>query len=801
MKKKIRFRSLLFLFSIFYSFLVGSDKFSETQITPELQNSSKKNIQNENDIIAKVETISLSDDKSPIPLEEEIHDTSTDRMKASDIFEKHTTPKNDIYVSFDLQGKSLYDVILALSELKKINILIPASLEAEKVIINFSISQQILLEEVEEYLIYFINMAGYILTLQGDVYIVTKKIDDHIRRYNLPLYVNIKPEDLPDNAAYIRLIYFFKHIKVPLPTGRGNEAVKQILLSILPDRANGLWVDSRTNSMVITGPSNAIAAALLLIEQIDNYGEPDYIFHLPMQYINATYVQKLIEDLLAISKESNPPAPTNLGLYNGPSYFSPHMKMVLDARQNAIIFMGKHDAIVKLVAFIKKEVDIPEAHGKCLVHVYNLQYLDSKKIAPILQDLVNGTTTAAEGDQSIKDEGARSTAYRKFDNVRIIPEEIVPVKRNTPNGSQPTNTKLTLGGNRLIISANKDDYQEIEKIIKMLDTPQPQIIVEVVILDLQYQEMKNFSSDTKLPSIFNLPIGAQVQSLMWDNSRVMMSNPDSPLAVTNVGGITPLTTMNTNLLTEIGAGVEGDGKITSLINNSARNGLIISLGEEYKNSNIWSILQLEESISRRNLIENPTVITQNNTPAKISNIVVKRGAGALSPNNTQYGGATVVNIDSYTASLGVTITPHISFGSCQKNGPVRLSLEISMAMEDFKNDDISDFTKFNRNMRTNANLNSGDILILGGLHKESHTKNIAKVPFLGDIPLIGSLFRKTVNEKIDSNLVFCVRATIIESEEELQEYTRRQTNHLKSELTENAFAQLYKDVNRIRIEK
>lgn len=206
-----------------------------------------------------------------------------------------------------------------------------------------------------------------------------------------------------------------------------------------------------------------------------------------------------------------------------------------------------------------------------------------------------------------------------------------------------------------------------------------------MILDVQYDLMNNFSSQSRLPSMFNLPEGAQLQSIMWDNSRVIMNNGASELAVTSSAAISPITSMNSDLLSGINPGESADGgKMTSLINNTPRNGFIISLGEQYKYSSIWSILQLEESIMQRNVIDNPTLVTQNNITAKIQNVSVKRGAGELSPNNTQYGGATVVSIQSYTASLGVNITPRISFGSCQVGKPIRLNLEISMAIEDFK---------------------------------------------------------------------------------------------------------------------
>jgi general secretion pathway protein D len=705
--------------------------------------------------------------------------------------------KNEILVSFELQSKSLSELILALSELKKINILIPASLEAEKIIINFSTKNQILLEEVEEYLLYFLSMAGYILTLQDDIYVVTKKnIDDHLRRYNLPLYVNIKPEDLPDNIGYIRTIHFLKHIKVPLPSGQGSEAIKQILFYLLPDKQNGIMVDSRTNSIILTGPSNAIAAAMLIIDEIDNFGNPDYVFYMPIKHLGVAYVAKLLEDLLTLSKESNPANQANLNAYSGPSFFSPQIKIVPDNKQNSLIFLGKKEAIEKVVQFIATEIDLPESQGKSLIHVYELQYLDSKKIAPILQDLVNGTSSSSN-EQSVKEANV-SNHYRKFDNVRIIPEEVLPAKRNNITGN--AQTKLTLGGNKLIISATSEDYNQLEKIIKTLDQPQPQVIIEIVILDVQHDEMKNIASDTRLPSIIHLPEGAQMQSLMWDNSKVILNNPGSGAAVTSPANITPLTTMNSDLLSSISAGDGGNSKVSSLINNSARNGLIVSLSEQYKNLSIWSILQLEETAMKRNVIENPTIITQNNTTAKIQNVVVKRGAGELSPNNTQYGGATVVNIQSYTASLGIHITPRISLGSCNNITGPRLNLEINMAIEDFKDDSQNDFTKYNRALKTNANVNSGDLLVLGGLHKQGVADSISKVPFLGDIPLIGGLFRKTIKQESDSNLIVIIRATIVENKDELEKYTIRQSDYLKSELNENALSYYRKEINRIAIQ-
>ncbi len=699
--------------------------------------------------------------------------------------DKKEKKEEEIYVQFELLSKTLHDLIESLAEIKKINILIPSSLEAEKIVINFATKNQILLEEVEEYLLYFLNMAGYILTLQNDVYVVTKKTVEGIKRYNLPLYVNILPQDLPENVGYIRAIYFLKHVKIPLPSGQGSNAIKEILFGILPESMHSLIVDQRTNSIIMTGPANAIAAAMLIINEIDNFGHEDFVYYLNLKHLQVGYLAKLVEDLLSISKESNPQNLLNAASYQGQSFFSPQIKIVQDTRNNSLILLGKKDAIEKLVNFITESVDIPQESGTSLVHIYDLQYLEAKKIAPILQDLVNGTVSGEGTDQqSIKDQGVKSN-YRKFESVRIIPEEAIFVKRNV-NQENNTGTRLMLGGNKLIIAASKSDYDQLVKVIQILDIPQPQVIVEVMVLDLQYDLISNFSSQTRLPSIFNLPKGAELQSIMWDNSQVMMNNSFTDVAA-NASTITPQTSIQGDLLSTIVGGDTGDGKIGSLINNSARNGLIISLGEQYKHASIWSLLQLSETVGQRSVVDNPTVVTQNNIPAKIQNVTVRRGAGELSPNNTQYGGATVVNIQSYTASLSINITPRISYGPIKEGKNARLNLEINLGIEDWKSDIQNDFTKLSRTLKTNANIASGDLLVLGGLHKESIAHVISKVPLLGDIPILGGLFSQTVKEKHDSNLVIIIKATIVDGEA-ISEFSNFKREYLKNELDEIPFS-------------
>lgn len=699
--------------------------------------------------------------------------------------------KNDDLMMIQFHGKSLSDLLLQIAEIKGINILLPS--EIEKISINFSTPKEVPMDEIEEYLIYFLSMAGYILTIENGIFVVTKKTDDMVRRASVPLFINVDADELPDNSAYIRVIRFLKHIKVPSQSGAGQD-IARIIMDILPDRNNSCMVDSRSNSIIITGPSNTIAAALSIIDIMDNYGIPDSIEIIGLKYTSLSLVSKLLEDLLSVSKETTPQV-MQMGSYAGSSYFSPQTKVIQDPKTNSIILMGKKDALLKLRNFIETEIDIIQDSQESVVHVYNLKYLDAKKIAPILQSLVNGQSQQ-QGSQSVQAAGTAGP-FRTFDNVRIIAEE------NVQSGAVENNqSKLMLGGNRLIIAASKDDYKKICEIIESIDRPQPQVIIEVMILDLEVDKQGQFSSQTRIPALFNLPQGSQMQSVMMDNSSLILTDPNAGnVAISNPSNLTPLSTMGSDLLTPnntlngqnqtspLDQTQQAGGTVGSIVDNTSRNGIIISLGEEFKGKSIAAILNLEQNIAKRNVLANPYTVTQNNVRTEINNTQIRRGQGELSPNNTQYGGATVVKIESYAAKLGIAITPRISYGS-------RLNLEIDLSIEDFKSNSDDNYDKLTRTLKTSANISSGDLLVLGGLYKQNYSGGSAKTPLLGDIPILGMLFRKNSHAESNSNLVIIIRATIVD-EFVLDSFTGGRQSYISGELNELALANMKDPITRV----
>lgn len=702
-------------------------------------------------------------------------------------------------IDFQFHGKNLGDLIQKICQIKGLNIMLPSGLEKIETIINFSTPTKIPLAEAEEYLLYFLSMAGYMLAMQGEILTVVKKTENTLTRSNLPLYVQVPPENLPDNPGYIRAIYFLNHLRVPVG-GAGSDAIRKILLDIIPD-VKGIIVDPRSNAIILIAPSYSIAAAMTIIYEIDNYGIADEIAVLPLRYTSVGIVSKLLEEVSNISKDNAVNSSIN-SPNSGSAYFSNAIKIIPENKTNALILLGKSDAINKMISFVKEFVDIPQESGNCTVHVCELKYLDARKLAPVLQAMVTGKNQAS---QSIRD-NSTSSQFKFFDNVLVFAEEVAQAQTNQQDAA--SQTKVTMGGNRLIIAATSSDYNVLKEIIFQLDQPQNQVIIEIMVLDLTIDELNNFGAQTRLPNMIAKNSGIGMQSIMLPSSSNFIINDPSQgtSAITDSSLLTNKSTLNSDLLSSFqSSSTDGASASTasSLADNIARNGVIISVGEKFKNLGIASILQLQHGFSVRDVVASPHIITQNNTKAEIKNVQIRRGEGGLSTNNNQYTGASVVNIVPYSAALNIGITPRISGNeNSTTNKKASVNLEINIDIEDFKQSigaSNAQFDKFNRGVKTNSNVNSGDLLVIGGLYKETLRQSVSKTPFLGNIPIIGAFFRRTEKIYEESNLVIIIRVTVGNDFllDDLRSFTHNQIKYSQSLVEDSVFGKLKDSVTRI----
>jgi general secretion pathway protein D len=288
----------------------------------------------------------------------------------------------------------------------------------------------------------------------------------------------------------------------------------------------------------------------------------------------------------------------------------------------------------------------------------------------------------------------------------------------------------------LFITASEPVYRNLRTVIDQLDARRAQVFVESLIVEVTSDKAAEF--------------GFQWAGLSGDaNSR------------TRVGGLTGFTTPGggNNLITQLvnranGGDViaPGNGLTLGLIRQTA--GGAISLGV---------IARALQSDADTNILSMPNLITLDNEEARI--IVGQNVPFITGQYTTQAsGGAAGVNpfqtIERQDVGLSLRIRPQVSEG-----GTVRMQIyqETSSIQPTTT---ASDIITNKRSIETNVLVNDGEIIVLGGLLEDSVQDSEEKVPGLGDLPIVGNLFKYRSRSRTKTNLMIFLRPTIIRTNEQ-----------------------------------
>ena len=653
--------------------------------------------------------------------------------------DKKTAHEDTIDFTFD--NIELSQMIRRYAQKKGVNVILPPIGLQEKV--TFRPARPLTLAEARKYLYLFLDYAGYTV-LPGRDFVVAAKSKDALRS-QLPFYVfesdgKIKPDILSTGDEFVRAIFYFTNLKVDT----SDNSVTLILREVLSSPDN-FFVDPVLNGVIITDKSRIVRAALQLLQELDSKN-PDYtITTLQLYNASAGSISKLLMEQILSQPARFADSKTTIS----GTYFSTTIRVVADIRRNMLIIMGKEAAVNRLKNFIRDSLDAAPETGKTIFHVYDLRYLDAETFAGVLENIIK---SSSPGDQVSQDRAAGVS--RSFEGVSVKAEvykadqattqSSVPSGFDTSRGSTGT---IYRGGNRLLIAAQPSDWIQIKKLIEQLDVPQRQVIIEVLIVDYGRDKSKSVSSQMRNPQRLDLPDGVQFQTAHLANNAGILPSQDCssgcPLGTNIIG----------DLLRVL------PGSTPTIASGLLPGTSVISLADP-DNSGIWGVWAVLNQTGNVKVLSHPHLIALNNTSAYISNTEIKRADGAVSTSSGSYNVAK----EDIPASLKVTVTPRIASAE-------RLNLDIVV--------DISQFTTgFERNTRliqTNVNMNGKDqILVLGGLTKTNETDLGSTIPIIGQIPLIGWLFKGCGRLKTETELGIFIRPVIIEPKlrETANEYTK-----------------------------
>lgn len=565
-------------------------------------------------------------------------------------------------------------------------------------------------------------------------------------------------ETFPTDDQMVTKIYRVEH------GGNPNNIVNY--LNIFKSARGQVHPFPGTNLIVMTDYSSSLERLEKILEEIDQPDVLEKIHILPVRYASASEVAEKLTQIFepqnAQARQAAGPKPTpqlaqlqararaaqqqaqrpGQGADGQESSDGSVSKILADDRTNKLIVIASQAAYKQITALLR-QLDVPGDISDGQIHVLRLKHADSEELASTLSSLAQGQPTR------------RPTPARRPG----APNQPAPPGGPSAAALFEGDVKVTAdkATNSLVITASKSDLSSLRRVIDRLDVPRFQVFVEAAILEVSTSRDRNLGVGwhAGLP----LEIGGETSPLIFANtpSQELSSlvNTINPLGLANLLGLATALRGPTLEGTEGLPGVPQGG--------------IPSVGV---------VLQALQSSNDVNVVSTPHLLTMDNEEAEIQ-VNEKRpfpsgltlglgGLGGLAQAAGQNQGAAgalgnlaglglgQVSFNREDIGLTLKIKPQI-------NDEDYVRLEIDQELSDVAGIDqvTNQVITSKRSAKTTVVVRSQDSVVIGGLVRDRETRDESKLPLLGDIPLVGWLFKRQNKTVEKVNLVLVLTPYII----------------------------------------
>lgn len=337
--------------------------------------------------------------------------------------------------------------------------------------------------------------------------------------------------------------------------------------------------------------------------------------------------------------------------------------------------------------------------------------------------------------------------------VTILERLLPSVDAKVATGPAPS-IAYEPGSNTLIISAEPDIQQALESVIRRLDVRRAQVLVEAIIVEI---------SDTVAEDL-------GVQFLLAGNDESGL-----PFISTNYSRATPnLLGLAGAIATDNANGNEGLGEaaLQSLI--GAQGGTIGASG--IGNDGLFGVvLNAVQSDTDSNVLSTPFVTTMDNVPAVfLVGQEVPFSSGETLGNNNSNPFRTITREE---VGIRLEVLPQITDGDVVRLEIVQEVSSIAPAASVIATDLVTN----KREITTTVLADDGEMIVLGGLIEDDEELIDTKVPLLGDIPVVGNLFKNTNNTRTRTNLMVFIRPTILRDGRSANPVTQQKLDLIRME--------------------
>jgi len=535
--------------------------------------------------------------------------------------------------------------------------------------------------------------------------------------------------------------------------------------------------------LIVTDTGTMIRRLIRLLKELDVPTDKEKIWVRQIEYAEAGEVVNIITGIFPQAgegtkkpaakkaarrpkrgKRSTPAAAAAAKIIGGEAEPIAVSKVISDERTNQIIVVCNRTTYMRLDKLLRK-VDVP-IPGEGQIHIVYLENADSEEVASTLSSLTSGSSRGGAG--------GRPTAKKKS-----------AAKSGSSGGAAlfEGEVKITAdkGTNALVVEASLKDFRSLKKVIDKLDIRRKQVYVEAIIMEISSNKDRKFGVSGSGGSTFNAQ-GETVPMLF------------------GLGGL-GISGFDAQQLMSGGLAVGLQGPLVDVSTGSAGDGAGVG---DLSIPTFGFLLQAIQSNSDVNILSTPHILTTDNEEAEIqvgkqipyrasslgglgglssmaglsglgggsslSGLGGMGGLGGLGGLMGGLGGGMVQRID---VDLTLKITPHVNESNFVK-------LEIDQSIEDVESISVElGPTTSKRKVKNVVVVRDQQPVVIGGLIRDTESEGVDKIPLLGDIPLVGLLFRQTVRKVEKTNLLMIIVPHIIDDPSDLSRIHRERMEEIR----------------------
>ncbi len=455
---------------------------------------------------------------------------------------------------------------------------------------------------------------------------------------------------------------------------------------------------------------------------------------------------------------------------------------------NSVIIRGDASSVARL-ASVAADLDQKAKNGTEIKVVF-LENADAAQLLPVLQQLVGQTPDQPQQTQlSRAGSGLTANGGSGGTNRMGAPALSQPIVSQAPasvgggaaNGQPAITTQggrtaavvtRFQGANAIVIAAPADIQRQLADVVRQLDTRREQVVIEGIVAEVSDATVNRLGAQFILAN----PSGGAFAASTFSNSAPNILQIAGAIGARELGRNTTTTVANgvaTTVTTNTGASDQlTQSAISSILGSTGGFG---GFGGQIGDTIFGAIINAVKSDTTSNLLQVPHLVTLDNQEAySLVGQEIPITTGQALSNNFDN---TFRTTQRENVGIELTARPQVnSSGSIKLN----LRLEVSSIAGPVSNDN-SDLILNKRQVETTLTVDDGQIAVMGGLLSDEERRTIEKIPLLGDIPVLGNLFKSKAKSRNKTNLMIFIRPTILRTPEDSRKLAERRYGYLRQQ--------------------